>query len=211
MASRRRGSPIRQLVLAFSVRSRRRKADAIVEFMAKQNVRNVVFVGCSAGINPNEMIVERAVAAQAEVLAACDLYPVASLPWPFLVADGRRLPFPDGHTDMVLANAVIEHVGGLADQLQFVNEQTRVARCWVITTPNRWFPVESHTSVLLLHWSRSWRAKHVRKFTRLLSLAEFRDLLPAGAIISGHPWSATFTAFYVGNDPDPRIAAELDA
>jgi hypothetical protein len=68
----------------------------------------------------------------------------------------------------------------------------------VITTPNRWFPIESHTSTILLHWSRKWRARHSREFTRLLSLGEFRDLLPVEAVIVGRRWSPTFTAFYAG-------------
>lgn len=187
---------MRRLVLAFSVRNRRRKAALISDFMVRHDVGDVVFVGCSNGVNPNELIVENAVARRAKVLNACDIYEIEGLPWPFLKADGRDLPFPDDYTDMVLANAVIEHVGSLADQARFVAEQTRVARTWVITTPNRWFPVESHTSAVLKHWSRRWRARHCEEFSRLLSLAEFRDLLPAGAVVVGKPWSATFTAFY---------------
>jgi hypothetical protein len=172
-------------VLAFSVRNRQSKARLIADFMAKNKVENVVFVGCSAGTEPNELIVERAVADKAEVIAACDVYEVEGLPWPFVLGDGRQLPFADGYTDMILANAVIEHVGDLADQVRFVKEQTRVARTWVITTPNRWFPIESHTSTILLHWSRKWRARHSREFTRLLSLGEFRDLLPVEAVYAG--------------------------
>jgi hypothetical protein len=187
---------MRRRVLAYSVRNRKRKAELISRFMAANGVADVVFVGCSGGVNPNEMIVERAIADRAKVLAACDIYEIEGLPWPFVKADGRDLPFPDRYTDMILANAVIEHVGGLADQVRFVAEQTRVARTWVITTPNRWFPIESHTSTPLRHWSRKWRARHEREFTRLLSFSEFRDLLPAGTVIHGRPWSATFTAMY---------------
>ena len=131
------------------------RVETDLEFYRRK--QNVVFVGCSPGKNPNESIVEMAVAKQAKVLIACDILDCKDLPWPFIQADGRDLPFDDDYTDMVLANAVIEHVGGLSDQLEFVAEQSRVARTWVITTPNRWFPVEAHTSVLFLHWSRKWR------------------------------------------------------
>ena len=189
---------LRRAVIAFSVRNRRRKAAAIASFMSDNHVSDVVFVGCGHNSNPNERIVEDTVAEHAKVLTACDVVEGPSdPPWPYQIADGRDLPFEDGWTDMILANAVIEHVGGLADQLRFVQEQTRVARTWVITTPNRWFPVESHTAVIGKHWSRRWRASH-DEFTRLLSRSEFRDLLPDDAVVVGRPWSATFTAYYVG-------------
>lgn len=191
---------MRKAVIGFSVWNRRRKVAAIHEFMAQRSVSNVIFVGCSPGRNPNEAIVEHAIADKAEVLFACDLLRCDNTPWPFVRADGCNLPLPDGYTDMVLANAVIEHVGSLSDQARFVAEQTRVGKSWVITTPNRWFPIESHTSVIFLHWSRTWRDRR-HEFTRLLSRTEFRDLLPDGAVIRGRPWSPTFTAFYpVGAD-----------
>jgi len=50
----------------------------------------------------------------------------------------------------------------------------------VITTPNKWFPVESHTSVIVAHWFPAWRRGR-SEFTRLLSLREFKKLLPEGA------------------------------
>ena len=60
---------------------------------------------------------------------------------------------------------------GYSEQ-RFVQEHMRVGKAWIITTPNRWFPVESHTSVLLKHWSRQWRSRR-SEFTRLLSKREF--------------------------------------
>ena len=150
---------MRRAVIGFSVRNRNKKAALIEEFMATHDVKDVVFVGCSPGTNPNESIVEAAIGRHARVLLACDVLRCTGLPWPFVQADGRALPLPDKRTDMVLANAVIEHVGTLEAQQRFVAEQSRVARAWVITTPNRWFPIESHTSAIFLHWSRSWRER----------------------------------------------------
>ncbi|MBC7594697.1 MAG: hypothetical protein H7288_12280 [Kineosporiaceae bacterium] len=109
------------------------------------------------------------------------------------MADGRDLPFADGRLDWSIANATIEHAGDEYDQRKFISEQTRAARCWIITTPNHWFPVESHTSAVLRHWMPSWRANR-SDFTRLLSLGEFKDMMPAVAQVKGKPWSATFTA-----------------
>lgn len=71
----------------------------------------------------------------------------------FLIADGLRLPFRDQTFDVVHSSAVIEHVGSLYRQSEFVAECCRVARRAVfITTPNRWFPVEFHTVLPLVHW-----------------------------------------------------------
>lgn len=71
----------------------------------------------------------------------------------FLRADGRALPFRDGSFDYVHSSAVLEHVGCREYQLRFLREAWRVCRKGIfITTPNRWFPVEFHTLLPLLHW-----------------------------------------------------------
>jgi SAM-dependent methyltransferase len=68
------------------------------------------------------------------------------------VRSGEPLPFRDREFDIVFSNAVIEHVGGRAAQAAFLREIARVARAFFVTTPNRWFPVEHHTAVPLLHY-----------------------------------------------------------
>jgi hypothetical protein len=71
----------------------------------------------------------------------------------FVKADGLMLPFCDQAFDVVHSSAVIEHVGSLARQCAFVAECCRVARRAVfITTPNRWFPIEFHTVLPVVHW-----------------------------------------------------------
>ena len=62
------------------------------------------------------------------------------------------MPFADGEFDIVFSNAVIEHVGGREQQRRFVEESLRVAQRAFVTTPNRWFPVEVHTRLPLVHW-----------------------------------------------------------
>jgi len=71
----------------------------------------------------------------------------------FVRASGLHLPFRDCAFDVVHSSAVLEHVGSLQNQIAFVRECCRVARKWVfLTTPNRWFPVEFHTTLPLVHW-----------------------------------------------------------
>ena len=79
----------------------------------------------------------------------------------FVRASGLQLPFRDGAFDVVHSSAVLEHVGSMQNQTAFVQECCRVACKWVyLTTPNRWFPVEFHTVLPLVHWlpKRSFRA-----------------------------------------------------
>lgn len=68
------------------------------------------------------------------------------------VQPGQPLPFAHSAFDIVFSNAVIEHVGSRAAQSGFVRELGRVGRAFCITTPNRWFPVEHHSGVPLLHF-----------------------------------------------------------
>jgi ubiquinone/menaquinone biosynthesis C-methylase UbiE len=79
----------------------------------------------------------------------------------FVRVDGRELPFRDQAFDYVHSSAVLEHVGNRERQCQFLREAWRVSRKGTfVTTPNRWFPVEFHTLVPLLHWlpQRLYRA-----------------------------------------------------
>jgi hypothetical protein len=187
---------VRPAVVKFSIYNRHKKAKAIIAFLDRHSCETILLVGTiGRGKHyANEAVVEDRITAGRTVTMGINIRPTDT-PYPFLLADGRDMPFEDDYVDFALANAIIEHVGDEHDQRRLVDEQTRVARCWVITTPNRWFPVESHTSVLLVHWLPAWRRGR-REFTRLLSRREFVRLLPAGATVTGHWWSPTFTAFY---------------
>jgi hypothetical protein len=187
---------IRPAVVAYSIRSRKTKGALISAWMDEHRCQTVLLIGAMAR-NPREMnvgIVEDAVTAGREVKMGINVVPY-DLPHPFQVADGCDMPFDDDYVDFALANAIIEHVGGEDRQRMLIAEAGRVARCWAITTPNKWFPVESHTSSLLVHWLPSWRKKRP-EFTRLLSRREFKAMLPPDTVVVGRPWSATFTALW---------------
>lgn len=71
----------------------------------------------------------------------------------FLRANALELPLQDKSFDIVHSAAVIEHVGAFANQVQMIRECARVSRKGLfLTTPNRWFPVEFHTVLPLVHW-----------------------------------------------------------
>jgi hypothetical protein len=107
------------------------------------------------------------------------------------------LPFPDQSFEVVFCNAVIEHVGDRDRQRRFLAEIARVGRAAFVTTPNRWYPVELHTVLPLVHWLPStW----YRAIFRLLGFSFFsdeanlnlldrralEDLLPAGVEATTH-------------------------
>jgi ubiquinone/menaquinone biosynthesis C-methylase UbiE len=71
----------------------------------------------------------------------------------FVHANALDIPFGDGAFDLVHSSAVLEHVGSFDNQARMVAECLRVARRGVfLTTPNRWFPIEFHTQLPLVHW-----------------------------------------------------------
>jgi 2-polyprenyl-3-methyl-5-hydroxy-6-metoxy-1,4-benzoquinol methylase len=98
----------------------------------------------------------------------------------FVQADGRNLPFDDGSYDFVHSSAVLEHVGNWANQVTFISELWRVARRGIfVTTPNRWFPVEFHTVLPLVHWlpPGTFRALMRRTGRSFFALEENLNLL----------------------------------
>jgi SAM-dependent methyltransferase len=105
---------------------------------------------------------------------------------PYVQGDACALPFPAGAFDVVFSNAVIEHVGGAERQRAFVTEALRVGSRVFLTTPNRWFPVELHTRLPLVHWLPEPAAHRAYDLTRrpwakdnhLLGPSELRALFP---------------------------------
>lgn len=146
---------VRRAVLAYSMRSRQKKARRILAWMSERHVEDVLMVGAMGeehSDNPmcaNAGIVENQIAANYQVKMGINVEH-ANTSYPFMIADARDMPFPDDYVDFALANAIIEHVGQESEQKRMVDEMTRVAKSWVITTPNKWFPIESHTAVLFL-------------------------------------------------------------
>lgn len=186
-----RGKHLGALADRFQHANRRRKAKWLASFIAEHDVRSVLVVGSTGILGSRlwENEVERSLIAQCEQIVWSGIAGHGAEP--YVVADGRALPFPDRSFDLVFSNAVIEHVGGEVEQRQFVAEHARVGRTWALTTPNLWFPVESHTRVVLWHWFPSWRSSRP-EFTRLLSL---RDLRQMATTVRGTPFSPTFIAF----------------
>jgi SAM-dependent methyltransferase len=111
----------------------------------------------------------------------------------YVQADGLSLPFPDQSFDLVVSFAVIEHVGSRANQHKFMAELCRVGRNCYITTPNRWYPIEFHTVLPLIHWLP---ANWFRQILKLLgqefwSKEENLNLLTLEQLLSLFPSTTT--------------------
>jgi len=103
----------------------------------------------------------------------------------FVLYDGNIFPFRDREFDFVFSNAVIEHVGGEEAQLRFINEMLRTGKRVFFTTPSKFFPVESHTNALFIHWwpryFHSWCRRNSPYWTetnlRLLSHSDLQGMM----------------------------------
>jgi SAM-dependent methyltransferase len=63
-----------------------------------------------------------------------------------IVADGRRLPLADSSVSVTICNSVIEHVDD-ADAL--AAEIRRASQSYFLQTPNRDFPLETHSFIAI--------------------------------------------------------------
>tara|TARA_B110000093_G_C12826457_1_gene349218 strand:+ start:178 stop:855 length:678 start_codon:yes stop_codon:yes gene_type:complete len=56
-------------------------------------------------------------------------------------------------SDLVVSNATIEHVGSFENQKKMIQNIMLLSRKYfVITTPNRYHPIDFHTKLPILHW-----------------------------------------------------------
>lgn len=76
-------------------------------------------------------------------------------------------------SDMVISSATIEHVGSFKNQILTLDNMIKFSKKYVvITTPNRFFPIEVHTKLPFIHWL----PKNIfRKILLLLRIRYFAD------------------------------------
>jgi hypothetical protein len=132
------------------------------------------------------------------VAVGLDHAPYLAIDFPgvrYVRGDGLLLPFADESFDIVHSSAVIEHVGSRERQRRFILELCRVARrCVFVTTPNRFYPVEFHTLLPMLHWlPTSWFHAALRATGRAAfadeSVLNLLDRAALGRIASASRWN----------------------
>ena len=178
----------------FSVYNRSRKLKFLLDYIKREKIESCLVVGAIPRSNTQDYqnLIEEGILQRLNTVVFSGLE-VDGQGWPSWVqADGCDLPFGDQKFDLVFSNAVVEHVGDIHRQKIFVQEHNRVGTKFMLTTPYRLFPVESHTQTLFRHMSGSWTDA---SFARLLSKSDLRELLPPQALIRGGLLSPTFIAF----------------
>ena len=104
----------------------------------------------------------------------------------FIVGDGTNTNFKDRSFDIVHSNATIEHVGSYNDQISFIKEASRISKNHVfIQTPNRFYPIDFHTNLPLIHWLPKKIHRKILKFIGLnfYSMEENLNLLSESNLI----------------------------
>ena len=86
----------------------------------------------------------------------------------FIIGDATKINFQNSTFDIVHSNATIEHVGSYQNQISLIKETFRVSKKYVfIQTPNRYYPIDFHTTLPFIHWL----PKDIhRKFLKFLGL-----------------------------------------
>jgi ubiquinone/menaquinone biosynthesis C-methylase UbiE len=142
-----------------------------------------------------------------EVQSARQYYPQPR----YAVFDGCALPFPDKSFDLVFSNAVIEHILGDGRQEQFAREVMRVGKSWFVTTPNYWYPFESHYHLPFIQFlPRALQREYNRLLGThiprgevqelgLLSARQLRRLFPTSRIAKVRVtfWPETLVAYHI--------------
>lgn len=184
---------LKTMALTYGRKNRRRKARFIAKYAETYGVRKLLLVGVAPTGGLINNIMERTLI---ELLpdvnfTACGLNEDSSLDCvTYQQANALQLPFEDHEFDLVVSNAVIEHVGAKPEQRRFIEEHMRVGKKWVFTTPNRAFPIEAHTHQFMRHWRASWTTPTV---TRLLTKGDVHELLNGiDGRIHGTMFSPTF-------------------
>ena len=85
------------------------------------------------------------------------------------------------------SNATIEHVGSYQNQISLIKETFRVSKKYVfIQTPNRYYPIDFHTTLPFIHWLPKDMHRKILKFLGLnfYALEENLNLLSEKNLIN---------------------------
>jgi hypothetical protein len=212
----------RRLLKSYSHKSRTKKFEMLAEVFRPRPEDRVLDIGASGDIFLRYTFEDVYPFPERITAGGYELGEVQSArryyPRPVYVAfDGCALPFPDRSFDLVFSNAVIEHILGSGRQAQFAREVMRVGKSWFVTTPNYWYPLESHYHLPFIQFlprplQREYNrlfGTHIPKGTvqelGLLSARQLRALFPAARIAKVRVtfWPETLVAYSI--DPGRHL------
>ena len=80
-------------------------------------------------------------------------------------------------SDVVVTNATIEHVGGRKNQKKMINNIIKLTKkIFIITTPNKFYPVEFHTKIPFIHWLPNLVYRKILSYLGLSFYAKEKNL-----------------------------------
>jgi len=142
--------------IAFS--ARRKIFDIFISSTSPKTEESILDIGVFAGSeDPNQNFLEYLYKDPSRITAVgIDDASFLERQYPGLkfikIESGKALPFRDDQFDIAFSSAVIEHVGSRRQQEFFILEALRVSKRLFLTTPNKFYPVEFHTRLPLVHW-----------------------------------------------------------
>ncbi len=137
--------------------NRQRKWELFSERCLQDDDQTVLDVGFAAAALSDgyENTLEQAITDLSRV-TGLSLDPIPEInPYPGMTMiqySGGIFPFGNDEFDVCWSNAVLEHVGTDEKKIEFLSEIHRVAKSSFVTTPNRWFPIELHSRIPVLHY-----------------------------------------------------------
>jgi hypothetical protein len=83
----------------------------------------------------------------------------------------------DFKSDLVISSATIEHVGNFENQVIKVKNMISLSKKYIVlSTPNRFYPVEFHTKLLFIHWLPKNFFRKILLFFRMNYFADQNNL-----------------------------------
>jgi methyltransferase family protein len=192
-------TPPRSFAERLTVVARDRIYDDFIRYCRPRAEETILDVGVSDVVNDAANMLERKYPHPERITALglgdgrdfCAAFPSISYR---RIAPDQRLPFADKSFAIATSNAVLEHVGSRRSQDRFVAELMRVAHRVFVSVPHRYFPIEHHTAIPLLHYWDGTFAAACRWLNKsewaeernliLMSRARLASLAPAGATIA---------------------------
>jgi hypothetical protein len=131
---------------------------------------------------------------------------------PVAIPESGLLPFEDGFFDIVFCASTLEHIQlpetdawgiqtdeelrqrALPQQRAVAEEIRRLGRGYYVQTPNKWFPIESHTwlpfiaylprpwQLQVISWTNRYWIKRTRPEWSLLTVPDMQSLFPDATI-----------------------------
>jgi SAM-dependent methyltransferase len=167
--------PITLLERQFSRRSREKRAAIFRNLFPLDQDTKILDLGSETGANIRAVLEGTPVRPGNVHIADIDAQAVAQGSrefgfTPVVIGEGEALPFPDGFFDIVYCSSVIEHVtvpktiiwelrsgrefraASRKRQKAFAGEIKRLGKRYFVQTPNRHFPIESHTWLPFIAW-----------------------------------------------------------